>query len=125
MAEVFDEEGREQASAVPLRESAESKGALTVADAEVAPLSLSQTPRATPSADVRPLTQVRPAIAQAATTNTQAREANTQPPTIEVTIGRIEVRAVTPPAPPPPRQRQSPPKMSLDDYLRAQSGGRR
>jgi hypothetical protein len=41
-----------------------------------------------------------------------------------VTIGRIEVRAVTPPAPPQPRQRQEPPKMSLDEYLRAQSGGR-
>lgn len=49
-------------------------------------------------------------------------------PTIEVTIGRIEVRALTPPAPPPqpsPRQRQEPPKMSLDDYLRAHSGGRK
>ncbi|HEX7318192.1 MAG TPA: hypothetical protein VF297_30085 [Pyrinomonadaceae bacterium] len=47
-------------------------------------------------------------------------------PIIEVTIGRIEVRAVTPPAPPPTpqRRRQEPPKMSLDDYLRAHSGGR-
>lgn len=58
-----------------------------------------------------------------------AREGVTQstPPIIEVTIGRIEVRALTPPAAPPPpqRERHEPPKMSLDDYLRAQGGGRR
>ncbi|MET0646927.1 MAG: hypothetical protein ABW208_09930 [Pyrinomonadaceae bacterium] len=57
-----------------------------------------------------------------------ARESGAQstpPPIIEVTIGRIEVRAVTPPAAPPPqRERQAPPKMSLDDYLRAHGGGR-
>ncbi|HEX8291579.1 MAG TPA: hypothetical protein VF570_07490, partial [Pyrinomonadaceae bacterium] len=49
------------------------------------------------------------------------------PPTIEVNIGRIEVRAVTPPAAPAPptRERREPPKMSLDDYLRAQGGGPR
>jgi hypothetical protein len=126
-AEVFDEESREQAPAVLRRESAESKGALTVAEVEVVPQPPSRTPKAAPSTDVRPLTQVRPVPAQSVTPNIPAREANTQtqPPTIEVTIGRIEVRAVTPPAPPPqPRQRQSPPKMSLDDYLRAQSGGR-
>ncbi|HEX8336383.1 MAG TPA: hypothetical protein VF621_06610 [Pyrinomonadaceae bacterium] len=52
---------------------------------------------------------------------------STPQPTIEVTIGRIEVRAVTPPAAPPPapRERHEPPKMSLDDYLRAQGGGQR
>jgi hypothetical protein len=61
------------------------------------------------------------------TVPTAAREGSAQapPPTIEVTIGRIEVRAVTPPEPPPrPRERQAPPKMSLDDYLRAHNGGR-
>jgi len=44
-------------------------------------------------------------------------------PTIRVTIGRIEVRAVSPPAPPPRRTKQPAPKMSLDDYLRARNGG--
>ncbi|MFL6257089.1 MAG: hypothetical protein ACJ74T_18940, partial [Pyrinomonadaceae bacterium] len=62
-----------------------------------------------------------------ATARESATQDATTPPIIEVTIGRIEVRAVPPPAPPPPpqRARQAPPKMSLDDYLRAQSGGRR
>jgi hypothetical protein len=44
-------------------------------------------------------------------------------PTIQVTIGRIEVRA-TPPAQ-PPKQRSEPPVMSLDEYLRQRSGERR
>jgi hypothetical protein len=44
-------------------------------------------------------------------------------PTIRVTIGRIEVRAVSPPAPPPRRTKQPAPEMSLDDYLRARDGG--
>jgi hypothetical protein len=41
-----------------------------------------------------------------------------------VNIGRIEVRAVTPP-PAPPQRDPSPAKLSLDDYLRQRSGGRR
>jgi hypothetical protein len=44
-------------------------------------------------------------------------------PTIRVTIGRIEVRAVSPPSPPPRRTKQPAPEMSLDDYLRARNGG--
>lgn len=44
-------------------------------------------------------------------------------PKIRVTIGRIEVRAVSPPAPPPRRTKQPTPKMSLDDYLRSRNGG--
>jgi hypothetical protein len=44
-------------------------------------------------------------------------------PEIRVTIGRIEIRAITTPA---PAQRQPPlrvPKLSLDDYLRLRNGG--
>ncbi len=50
-----------------------------------------------------------------------------QPPVIRVTIGRIEVRAVTPPpiAPPAPRPAPRPPSLSLDDYLKERRGGRR
>ncbi|HEX6288334.1 MAG TPA: hypothetical protein VFZ66_04045 [Herpetosiphonaceae bacterium] len=57
-----------------------------------------------------------------------ASEQPAAPPTqhIHVSIGRIDVRAVTPTAPPAPRpSAPSAPKMSLDDYLRAQKGGRR
>jgi hypothetical protein len=44
------------------------------------------------------------------------------PPTIHVTIGRIEVRATPPP--PSPRQRPAPAVMSLDDYLKRREGER-
>ncbi|HEX8556919.1 MAG TPA: hypothetical protein VF668_02395 [Pyrinomonadaceae bacterium] len=64
--------------------------------------------------------------ARAAARDAQEAQAATAPPTIEVTIGRIEVRAVTPPAPAPPpaRARREPPRMSLDEYLRGHDGGR-
>lgn len=48
-------------------------------------------------------------------------------PAIRVTIGRIEVRAITPP-PVPPAQRPTTfrpgPELSLDDYLKQHNGGR-
>jgi hypothetical protein len=46
------------------------------------------------------------------------------PPTIQVKIGRIEIRAVTNP-PPPQRSRPtaSLPKLSLEDYLKSRGGG--
>ena len=43
-------------------------------------------------------------------------------PTIQVTIGRIEVRATPPPAPPQNR-RPAPAVMSLDEYLNGQARG--
>ncbi|HII06779.1 MAG TPA: hypothetical protein HA349_05570 [Methanotrichaceae archaeon] len=58
-------------------------------------------------------------------TTPQPMETN---PTIRVNIGRVEVRATTPPAPtsPPPPQSASPAaqKLSLDDYLKLRNGGR-
>jgi hypothetical protein len=53
-------------------------------------------------------------------------EAEAAAPTIRVTIGRLEVRAATTPAPPPAR-RSAPlaaPGMSLEEYLRRREGGR-
>ena len=49
------------------------------------------------------------------------------PPTIEITIGRVEVRAVHPPAPVarPQSAAQAAPRLSLEEYLRNQNGGRR
>lgn len=44
-------------------------------------------------------------------------------PIIRVNIGRVEVRAVTPP--PPRQQAAKPARLSLDDYLRSRAGGRR
>ena len=46
-------------------------------------------------------------------------------PTIRVAIGRIEVRAVTPPPARPPTPARTPPSLSLDDYLKQRNGGQR
>lgn len=46
-------------------------------------------------------------------------------PPIRVSIGRVEVRLVAPPAPPSPSPPSQPkPAMSLDEYLRRRHGGR-
>jgi hypothetical protein len=47
-------------------------------------------------------------------------------PTVRVTIGRIEVRAVTPPSPPElgAGLAQARPQLSLDDYIKQRSGER-
>jgi hypothetical protein len=46
------------------------------------------------------------------------------PPTIQVTIGRVEVRATPPPTPVPKKRRHTAPVMSLDNYLRQRNGGK-
>lgn len=43
-------------------------------------------------------------------------------PTIRVSIGRIEVRAVSEPLPPPKKRASVQPKLTLDDYLRKRNG---
>jgi hypothetical protein len=58
---------------------------------------------------------------------TQARDASgaravEAAPTINVTIGRVEVRATQGPSPAPRRTEVAAPRMSLDDYLRRRSG---
>jgi hypothetical protein len=45
------------------------------------------------------------------------------PPTIQVTIGRVEVRAVQPPPSVPPQPTSRAPELTLDDYLKSRSGG--
>jgi len=44
------------------------------------------------------------------------------PPTINVTIGRVEVRATQAPQPAQRRAESASPRMSLDDYLRRRNG---
>ncbi|PXF58911.1 MAG: hypothetical protein C4B59_12540 [Candidatus Methanogaster sp.] len=46
-----------------------------------------------------------------------------EPAAIRVTIGRVEVRATTPPQPPAPRTRPPGPALTLDDYLKKRNGG--
>jgi hypothetical protein len=74
------------------------------------PASLTTPPRLTTATDIRPLPPGEPAPT----------------PTIQVTIGRIEVRATPAAAPPARKERSAPQVMSLDDYLhqRNQGGGR-
>jgi hypothetical protein len=48
------------------------------------------------------------------------------PPTIQVHIGRVEVRAIMSPAPPPrPKPPRRGPTLSLDEYLKQRNGGQR
>jgi hypothetical protein len=51
--------------------------------------------------------------------------ASSQEPTIHVTIGRIEVRAVTERSAPEPPPTRANPTRTLDDYLRERDTGRR
>lgn len=82
----------------------------------------------TPAIQPRPVSPAQPRINPASPSafgepsNPRARGA--EAPTIQVTIGRIEVRATPPPAP-VPKPRPASPTMSLDDYLRQRNEGRR
>jgi hypothetical protein len=96
------------------------------------------TPTLIPPARARPVAETVPGTQAVPSQITPAREAG-QPPsagslpgseptsTIKVTIGRIEVRAVTPPArrAAPAKPTRSGPTLSLDDYLRQRQGGER
>jgi hypothetical protein len=51
---------------------------------------------------------------------------NTEKDSVQITIGRVEVRAVTGDARPVSRtSKPATPRLTLDDYLRERSGGRR
>lgn len=73
--------------------------------------------------DNMPLSLIRPAI-QAVEAEMIRPAAPTSPPVIQVTIGRIEVRATAPVNPPSTQARQKSPVMSLDEYLHQRGGGR-
>jgi hypothetical protein len=80
-----------------------------------------------PSLEIHP--QVRPYREPAELIPTEVRLTRRDPTlgtaTIRVSIGRIEVRAVTAPAPAPPHQRPPRPRptLSLDDYLKGRKEG--
>jgi hypothetical protein len=72
----------------------------------------------------RLITQRRAAVARAAAPTRRVRAEPQAPPTVHVTIGRLEVRASSPPAAPRSRAvTPQAPKLGLDEYLRARSGG--
>ncbi len=88
--------------------------------------SASKTVAITPAATshVMPAAHVRPEILKPALPSETKRKSTS---TIQVTIGRIEVRAIMPPAPPAPRTKpaRTGPTLSLEDYLKQRNQGRR
>jgi hypothetical protein len=89
------------------------------------------TPQVPGPAGVRPrpeeaplLGQLRPQVGAAVPVRARARSAPDPGPTIEVTIGRVEVRAAPPT--PPARRRPAPrPRVvPLAEYLARRTGGR-
>jgi hypothetical protein len=48
-----------------------------------------------------------------------------QAPIVQIRIGRIEVRAISPAPVSPTRPAHRPPKLTLDDYLRQRNEGKR
>ncbi len=70
--------------------------------------------------------QPRPAAPTAPTAQPTPPSTPTSEPTIRVTVGRVEVRAVTPPTPSAsPAAERTGPALSLDDYLKQRDGERR
>jgi hypothetical protein len=70
--------------------------------------------------------QVTPAAAPPAENERAVSSAAAEPATITVTIGRIEVRAMPPPAAPALKSKAPTPALKLEDYLRERaSGGKR
>jgi hypothetical protein len=67
------------------------------------------------------------AVSPVATPAAEEARAETHPaPVVRITIGRVEVRAIMPPAPAPrPAPARPAPALSLDDYLKQQTGGSR
>jgi hypothetical protein len=69
--------------------------------------------------------QLKAAAPSASFGNPRAEVKAPAAPAIQISIGRIEVRAVTPPAPAPTKApSRTPARLSLDEYLRAQAGGK-
>ena len=62
---------------------------------------------------------------RAARPTSAPEEHGSEPPAVQVTIDRIEVRAMAPPPPRPGAQARRPAPLSLDEYLEQRRSGRR
>ncbi len=102
----------------PQRSAGEGTGAVETGRTASAPARFDgMLPRSAPGGD-----QPLPRVAAEGDSDQRGEAA---PPTIRISIGRIDVRAI---APQPAAHKVAPPpapKLSLDDYLRKQSGGAR
>jgi len=69
---------------------------------------------------------LRPYVPEKIRSHNMVKPTSSPPaPAIQVTIGRIEVRAIMPPVTPPQRSHTPGPTLSLDDYLKQRNGGQR
>jgi hypothetical protein len=101
------------------RQQIEPKVGRAVVDQSLAAQPLQSSANSAKRPDNLPIIQTRSVIAQPA-----ARME--QPQTVSVTIGRVDVRAIFSPPPAPRSSRaQQPAPMSLDEYLKQRSEGRR
>jgi len=105
----------------PALEPAIPRPDLSPVHTQRAPMSATVVVRPHMMSHIEPIRPVGPAPAVLAEAMRKAA------PTIQVTVGRIEVRAITPPAPPAPRTKPARPgpALSLVDYLKQRSEGRR
>ncbi len=113
-------------SARPALQPVEIKRGVSPREAQVQDMATSELSMVHPKRPSQPVgVPVQPQQAQEVNPIAHYFEKPELAPTIRVTIGRIEVRAVMPQAP-SLRQRVTPaPKLTLDDYLRSRNGGRR
>jgi hypothetical protein len=118
----------------PLRETATTKSIANVSEARAE--------ESLPEPDA-PAAQNAPVIAQTSRLSVQTAEprpiqpwrrkdfspveqrSSASAPTIRVTIGRVEVRAIHSPTPAPKPAKPAPPKLSLEEYLRKREGSSR
>ena len=66
----------------------------------------------------------QPQITRHVHSSTSLEQQTAAKPTIQITIGRIDVRAITQSTPASQRVAKPAPKISLDDYLRSSTGGK-
>ncbi len=102
---------------IPSRLTSSPPSEMTAAETLLAPLSAMEIPLPE---------QERPGPGRSPAESAPPRDQET-PPVIEITIGRVEVKAVYPPVPPARPREAGPvaPRLSLEEYLRNQNGGRR
>jgi len=85
-------------------------------------LEASLSPRAYSELEAQESPTSRRTEAEARTSHQHGSEPMSSRPVVRITIGRVEVRAVMPPAPPVQTPVAPAPKLSLDEYLRQHSG---
>lgn len=130
---LLPKESREKAPALtppkPERVEREATQPLRIVEqistTEPAPARPSQRPPSLTAVYARKAEQETPPVPLQQPKGAAIAVAPNSPPNIQITIGRLEIRATTPPPAAAARPPPATPRLSLDDYLRARSGGRR